>query len=230
MIALFRLAACAAALCFAPAASADITAGSSGTPGAGIGAQMAALVGSERAALASAPREHLTRIAYPDPAAPLPGQRAVAGTAAGQLLDYSPAMLSALPPAEGGAQWECLTKALYFEARGESVAGQFAVGEVILNRVDSRSYPATVCGVVHQGASGGGGCQFSFMCDGRAERVGEPSAWNRAGKIARLLLDGAPRGLTGGATFFHNTAVRPGWAGAFTRTARIGAHIFYRSG
>jgi hypothetical protein len=223
MTAPIRRLACAAFLCFAPAALADIPGG----PAAGaatepaMGTRMAMLVGSEHAALARLPREHLTRIALPD-AGPRGGAAEIADP-----VDYSPAMLASVPPADGGAQWECLTQALYFEARGESVAGQFAVGEVILNRADHRAYPASVCGVVHQGASSGR-CQFSFMCDGHAETVTEPDSWDRAGKIARLLLDGAPRSLTGGATYFHSIAVRPSWARVFTRTARIGAHIFYR--
>lgn len=219
MIAPIRQAAFAALLCFSAAASADTPQG----PAAAIGERLAALVGSEHSALAGAPAAHLTRIA-------LPRDRDADGDApaAADPIDYSPAALAALPAADGGAQWECLTKALYFEARGESVAGQFAVGEVILNRAEHRAYPASVCGVVHQGVASGGACQFSFMCDGMAETVTETAAWARAGKIARLLLDGAPRALTDGATYFHNTAVSPRWADVFTRTARIGNHIFYR--
>ena len=135
-------------------------------------------------------------------------------------------VVAALPAASGGDQWSCLTKALYFEARGESVKGQAAVAEVILNRVDSGEYPRSVCGVVNQG--GRGGCQFSFACDGNADRMGETSAAVRAGKIARIMLDGATRGLTDGATHFHTGSVRPAWARRFPNTARIGSHYFYR--
>jgi spore germination cell wall hydrolase CwlJ-like protein len=83
-----------------------------------------------------------------------------------------------------------------------------------------------VCGVVKQ--AGGGGCQFSFTCDGAPDRMRDPAAIAQAGKIARLMLDGAPRGLTAGATHFHTRAVNPGWANRFPRTAAIGAHLFYR--
>ena len=137
-----------------------------------------------------------------------------------------PAVLADLPAASGGDQWTCLTKALYFEARGESVKGQAAVAEVILNRVDSHDYPRSVCGVVNQG--GGSGCQFSFTCDGKSDRIGERGAYLVAGKIARLMLDGAPRALTRGATHFHTGRVRPSWAQRLSRTAQIGAHSFYR--
>jgi hypothetical protein len=64
---------------------------------------------------------------------------------------YSKAYLRGLPVAKGGKEWACLTEALYFEARGETVKGQFAVGEVILNRVSSPSFPDTICGVINQG-------------------------------------------------------------------------------
>src|SRR5262249_52346868 len=126
----------------------------------------------------------------------------------------------------GDEQWECLAKAAYFEARGESIKGQFAVAEVILNRVESKIYPGTVCRVVNQGGSGG--CQFSFTCDGISDRIREKDAWRTAGRIARLMLDGAPRALTDGATSFHTRKVRPNWAGRMERTASIGQHMFYR--
>ena len=63
------------------------------------------------------------------------------------------------PPATGDEQWACLAEAIYFEARGESIKGQFAVAEVILNRVDSRSFPDTVCGVITQGGERRHACQ-----------------------------------------------------------------------
>lgn len=143
-------------------------------------------------------------------------------------IQYDANWLAALPTAEGNAEWQCLSQALYFEARGESVKGQFAVAEVILNRRDSSAYPSTVCGVVHQGAERRNRCQFSYACDGRAETISEPNAYARVGKIARLMLDGAPRTLTSGATHFHTTAVRPAWARQFPKTAHIGTHLFYR--
>ncbi|RDC73810.1 cell wall hydrolase [Rhodovulum sp. 12E13] len=134
-----------------------------------------------------------------------------------------------LPRPEGGAQWRCLAEAIYFEARSEPVRGQVAVAEVILNRVDSRTYPDSVCGVVHQGTGQRYRCQFTYTCDGAAETIREKRAWARAGKIARLMLDGAPRVLTGGATHYHTTAVNPRWAAAFPHTATIGVHRFYRA-
>src|ERR1700744_5655884 len=42
---------------------------------------------------------------------------------------------------------DCLTQAVYFEARGETPRGQAAVAQVVLNRVANPSFPKTVCGV-----------------------------------------------------------------------------------
>lgn len=143
----------------------------------------------------------------------------------GGAVDIS--ALTLLDVAPSGSEWECLAEALYFEARGETLTGQVAVAEVILNRVDSGQFPDTVCGVVNQ--SSGRGCQFSYTCDGRADTIRDREAYEIVGKVAWLMLQGRPRTLTGRATFYHTDNVRPRWARQFVRTAVIGDHIFYRS-
>ena len=125
-------------------------------------------------------------------------------------------------------QWRCLTEALYFEARGENLVGQVAVAEVILNRVDSKTYPDSVCGVIQQGQSRRNSCQFSYICDGKVEHIGNRRAFEEMGQIAWVMLQGKPRILTGKATHYHNSSVKPRWAKRLVRTARIGDHIFYR--
>ena len=85
---------------------------------------------------------------------------------------------------------KCLATAIYFEARGESVRGQIAVAQVVLNRVFSPFYPNEVCGVVYQNAERHDSCQFTFACDGIPDIVTEPDAWARAKHIARDMLDG----------------------------------------
>ena len=134
--------------------------------------------------------------------------------------------LMAQPVPTGNAEWQCLTEAIYFEARGESLEGQIAVAEVILNRVESQLYSRSVCGVVRQ--RGSGGCQFSYSCDGRTDRMREKVPADLAGRIARAMLDGAPRLLTDGATHFHTRSVRPRWSKRYAHTTTIGAHLFYR--
>jgi spore germination cell wall hydrolase CwlJ-like protein len=141
---------------------------------------------------------------------------------------YSKVYMRSLPVAKGGKEWACLTEALYFEARGETVKGQFAVAEVILNRVSSPSFPDTICGVINQGTGRKFACQFTYTCDGRAEVIREPKAYEMVGKVAKMVMEGMPRTLTDGATFYHTKAVRPRWARVFERTAIIGFHHFYK--
>lgn len=143
-------------------------------------------------------------------------------------VQFSRAWLDAQPTPKGGDALNCLSEALYFEARGETVKGQFAVAEVIMNRVSSQRFPDTVCGVINQGTGRKYACQFTYTCDGRDERIGEPTAFERVRKVARAVLDKRVAPLTSGATHYHTTAVRPNWARVYTKTARIGVHIFYR--
>ncbi|MEO8112969.1 MAG: cell wall hydrolase [Phenylobacterium sp.] len=123
---------------------------------------------------------------------------------------------------------DCLTSAVYFEARGESPRGQAAVAQVVLNRVRHPSFPKTVCGVVFQGAARHTGCQFSFACDGSMHRGREANAWNRARKVAAGALSGVVLADVGAATHFHTTNVAPGWGPRMLRVAQVGLHVFYR--
>ena len=141
---------------------------------------------------------------------------------------YSRKRLDAVKSAKGGKTWSCLSEALYFEARGETVRGMFAVAEVILNRVDDPRYPGSVCGVVNQGTGKRFRCQFTYTCDGRPETIADIRAYERVGKVAKIMLDGATRRLTEGATHYHTKAVKPRWSKVFPRTATIGYHHFYR--
>ena len=144
------------------------------------------------------------------------------------LVERSRKWIDAQPPVTGDEEWACLAQAIYFEARGESVRGQFAVAEVILNRVDSAQFPSTVCKVVNQGTGRKFACQFTFTCDGHPETIREKDAYARVGKIAKFMLDGVPRDLTDGALYYHTKAVNPRWARTFARTTTIGVHHFYR--
>ncbi|HVL22395.1 MAG TPA: cell wall hydrolase [Amaricoccus sp.] len=139
------------------------------------------------------------------------------------------AALDAMPTARGGEDQDCLAQAIYFESRGEPLDGQVAVAEVVLNRVDDRRFPKSVCGVTRQGAGSGRGCQFSYACDGRPDVMKNGEARVRSEKLAAVMLGGHPRTVTDGATYFHTRGVRPGWAGRMTRTVSIGHHYFYRA-
>ena len=145
-------------------------------------------------------------------------------------VKFSTAWIDSQPKAEGNAELQCLAEALYFEARGETVKGQFAVAEVIMNRVKSAQFPGSLCSVINQGTGRKYQCQFTYTCDGNAEVIAEPRAYAQVGKVARAVLDGKAPSLTGGATYYHTTAVSPRWSRVFTRTTKIGVHMFYRDG
>lgn len=128
---------------------------------------------------------------------------------------------------------ECLAEAIYFEARGESVEGQYAVANIIINRALNKLYPSTICGVVYQNADRGRyQCQFTFACDGRKKSIHEPAAWANSIEIAENAFAEFQRGDTPGilpksALFYHTTAVAPAWSHTFRRVAAIGSHVFY---
>jgi len=202
---------------------------SSNRTGSNLDVQIVTMLGQEISTLRRVSAERLRKLASPTVRKTgfgwLFGRR---NSGAGNFR-YSRTSLALRPVAHGGTQWKCLSEALYFEARGESVKGQFAVAEVILNRVDSPSFPNSVCSVVRQGTGNGRfNCQFTYNCDGKAEVMSNRAAYREVGKVARIMLDGAPRTLTKGATYYHSIRVRPAWARKFTQTAMIGVHKFYR--
>lgn len=125
---------------------------------------------------------------------------------------------------------ECLTQAVYYEARGEGRDGMRAVAQVVLNRVRHPAFPKSICGVVFQGAGRRTGCQFSFTCDGSMRGRVNRAAWNRARQIAEAALSGSVYAGVGNATHFHTTAVSPQWRGALVRVSQVGDHLFYRFG
>ena len=137
---------------------------------------------------------------------------------------------------------ECLALNIYQEARSESLAGQYAVADVTLNRVKDTRYPSTICGVVKQAVMSEWAvqqglfipkrnqCQFSWYCDGRSDAPVEQYAWLRAKGVAEDILSYRKfRGITEGATHSHASYVEPEWS--FHRKmkliGRIGDHIFY---
>lgn len=120
---------------------------------------------------------------------------------------------------------ECLAKNIYFEAGGEPRSGKIAVAEVTMNRVKSKQFPRTVCGVVYQKTRGT--CQFSWVCkDGK--KVRSNSAWRESLQIAEnILISKKKYGIIGNAMYFHADYVEPAWAEEKLLIAQIGRHIFY---
>ncbi len=125
----------------------------------------------------------------------------------------------------------CLARNVYFEARGEPAAGQYAVAEVTMNRKASGRYSGTVCGVVYQknwdplrkryvGA-------FSWTeFDSVPTPTGEE--WMLAWGVAEAVYYGREEPVLEGAMFFHATHIMPDWAKGKKPLARIGGHVFYK--
>jgi N-acetylmuramoyl-L-alanine amidase len=124
-------------------------------------------------------------------------------------------------PATLTREMECLAGAIYFEARSETLAGQLAVGRVIVTRAASGRFPRSYCGVVYQPA------QFSFVRANAMPAVNRDGPlWQQAVKIAQIAHSGAWKSPVEGAMFFHAAHVAPSWGK--TRIARVDNHVFYR--
>ena len=117
----------------------------------------------------------------------------------------------------------CLATAIFFEARDQSVDGQMAVAEVILNRVADPQWPDTICDVVNQHK------QFSFTHDGLSDdptKYIEPTAL----KIAQIIANDAMAGLNMiglTSTYYHTMNVHPYWLHSVKLDGQIGNHLFY---
>ena len=142
--------------------------------------------------------------------------------------EWTSSKLLSLPVPKSNKQMSCLAGALYFEARGEPIQGQLAVGEVILNRVEDTRYPSSICKVINQGTGRRFACQFTYTCDGKLETVNERKPYEMALKIAKILMTTHDGKLTRGSTHYHSNYVNPKWSKKFERVAKFGRHIFYR--
>jgi len=130
----------------------------------------------------------------------------------------------------------CLAMNLYHETRGETLAGNLAVGFVTMNRVADKRYPDTVCGVVHQAKYYGwdlvnpirNRCQFSWYCDGISDNPQDGKAMLESVILAQHIIAGTVTDISEGATHYHATYVNPYWAGDMTVVLEVGQHIFYK--
>jgi N-acetylmuramoyl-L-alanine amidase len=130
----------------------------------------------------------------------------------------------------------CLAMNLYHETRGETLAGNIAVGYVTMNRVADKRYPDTICGVVHQAKYHGWDlvnpirhrCQFSWYCDGISDNPQDGKAMLESVILAQHIIAGTVTDISEGATHYHAKYVNPYWASDMTVVLEIGQHIFYK--
>lgn len=120
---------------------------------------------------------------------------------------------------------KCLTQTIYYEARGEGHAGKVAVGNVVMNRVQSKKFPNSICKVMHQRYRGR--CQFSFVCDNSMAKKTNPRQWYEAKSIAQKLIQQELNDYSNGGLFFHANYAKIKIPQR-RYTAKIGHHYFYR--
>lgn len=168
-----------------------------------------------------------------------PTVAAVSTTAAADPQDIAPTALDSLDPADDkfqsladavagqtapddlSSELRCLAGAIYYESKGEPLAGQLAVGEVIINRARSGRFPRSLCGVVTQAG------QFHFVRGGAIPAINPASTqWKTALAVAQVALNESWDSPASDAMFFHARYVRPNWGKP--RLASIGNHVFYR--
>ena len=177
-----------------------------------------------------------------------------AGNIAGAVTNGNGVELLELPPRLIGEDPEaiCMALNIYYESRSDNLAGQYAVADVVLNRVQDSRYPNTICEVIQQGPVRESWktkqdpdlpeseriynpirhkCQFSWYCDGKSDDPKSETGWAQAQYVAgAIMYSGKYRGMTEGATHYHATYVKPKWRfdRGMNHIGRIGAHIFYR--
>lgn len=125
---------------------------------------------------------------------------------------------------------ECLALNIYHEARGESVEGMVAVGQIVLNRKENAQFPNTICGVVKHDRSGGkkGKCQFSWWCDGKSDDPTNKTSWNISESVAEALLEGGKiPSLLSDVNYYVKCGVKTVWLRTMSYYGRVGDHCFY---
>ena len=175
-------------------------------------------------AVSAGPVEPATQFTSQPVVQPLPApavEDAVEASAPIDAASLSQLVAATPTPSELSNELACLAGAIYFESKGETLAGQLAVGRVIVARAKSGRFPASYCGVVYQRS------QFSFIRGQSMPAINKAGrAWTEAARIARIAHEGSWKSPVEGALFFHAARVAPNWR--LTRLARIDNHIFYR--
>ncbi len=122
----------------------------------------------------------------------------------------------------------CLTQAVYYEARSQTLAGQQGVAQVVMNRAHSATYPSGVCDVVYQRTGRYGTCQFTFACDGSMNRLIEPAAWDKAHDVATQALGGFVYAPLKDAMHYHASWMTPYWSSSVPRIGQVDGQVFYK--
>ena len=112
---------------------------------------------------------------------------------------------------------DLLARCVYAEARGEPYTGQVAIAAVVLNRVESPSFPNTISGVIYQKGA------FTCVSDGQINLTPNQTAYN----AARDALNGWDP--TNGCLYYYNPATATSkWIWSLKVQITIGRHSFAR--
>ncbi|MFA9460896.1 cell wall hydrolase [Thiohalorhabdus methylotrophus] len=169
---------------------------------------------------------HLPRPQLSRPAAPAPSPEPAPSARHSEMTRPGLSWESRFRPLSENEKG-CLARNVFFEARGESVAGQVGVTMVVLNRLRSAAYPGNACAVIRDSA------QFSWVWDGRPDNPRayrshpDRRAWKQAKRIARQVVEGSVRDLTHGSDHYHALEVDPSWAREMALQTELGNHRFY---
>lgn len=167
----------------------------------------------------NAPEHHLVPM-LPVETAALPSEAPTPAPATAEFASLSDAVDAQDAPAAADSELNCLAVGVYYEAKGEPLAGQLAVADVILNRTTSGRFPRSVCGVIRQHG------QFSFVRGGTMPTPPANAQWRRAMAVAQVAQKDLWDSPVEDALYFHARYVSPGWNRA--RVGTIGNHVFYR--
>ena len=118
------------------------------------------------------------------------------------------------------AQIECLSKAAYFESKGESDAGMLAVIHTTLNRVKDARFPNTICGVVYQ--------KSQYVWTKHNPKIKEKEQYERAERLAKEVVAGKHKDVSKGALYFVHVKINRNWLEKLTYTCTIGNHKFFK--
>lgn len=111
--------------------------------------------------------------------------------------------------------YQLLARVISAEARGEPFEGQVAVGAVVLNRVESPSFPDTVAGVIYQPGA------FSCIDNGQFSQPVADSCY----RAAQDALNGWDP--TNGSLYYYNpVTAQSAWIRQRPILLKIGKHVF----
>ena len=123
--------------------------------------------------------------------------------------------LSSSQSSQSSGDLDLLAKIVYAEARGEPYSGQVAIAAVVLNRVESPSFPNTIAGVIYQPYA------FTAVSDGQINLTPNSTAY----KAAQDALNGWDP--TYGCLYYYNPATATSsWIWSRQTVVTIGNHTF----